>query len=492
MTKQPTVSASPTLRRTKRGTLQLLFVPLVALAFAADSVSAATQGPPPGLNSLLRWNKIAIGASALDHTPPAIGETRTTFREQMGPGRASRALAIVHISMFDAVNATANAYNSYTGVRARAGALSIDAAIGQAAHDTLVALYPAQSTSLDALLATDLGRIKNGIAKANGIDLGKRAASAILSLRANDGSAHPEVFIGVDYTTSDLPGHWRMDPISQIPIALGVHWGECAPFVVASSSQFRVPPPPAMTSPEYAAAYDEVKRLGGDGVVTPTERTPEQTIIGTFWGYDGTPYLGTPPNLFNQILVHISRQMGSDTIQTARLLALANMAMSDATLTVWESKYYYDVWRPITGVREGDTDGNSDTAADPAYTPLGAPASNGGGLDFTPPFPAYPSGHAGMGGAVFETLRRFYGTDNIPFTFVSDELNGITRDSHGNVRPLVPRSFSTLSQAEEENGQSRIYLGIHWQFDKASIGLGRNVADYIFERALTPLPPRVR
>ena len=118
---------------------------------------------------------------------------------------------------------------------------------------------------------------------------------------------------------------------------------------------------------------------------------------------------------------------------------------------------------------------------------MGAPASNLQGPNFTPPFPAYPSGHAGFGGALFQTLRRFYGTDDIAFTFVSDELNGVTLDNNRNVRPLIPRSFSSLSEAEEENAQSRIYLGIHWSFDKRSITQGNHVADYVFEHTFTPL-----
>jgi len=256
-----------------------------------------------------------------------------------------------------------------------------------------------------------------------------------------------------------------------------------------------------MNSPEYATAYDEVKRLGGDGVVTPTERTLEQTQIGLYWAYDGTPSLCAPPRLYNQITLHIADQMGSSEAEIARLLALVNVAMADAGMAIWESKYFYDFWRPITGIRESDPgtgptgagDGNADTIGDPTWLPLGAPASNLQGPDFTPPFPAYPSGHAGFGAALFQTLRRFYGTDDIPFTFVSDELNGVTHDNDGQVRPLIPRSFSSLSEAEEENGQSRIYLGIHWAFDKTeSIILGRKVGDYVFDNAFAPLPPRLK
>src|SRR5204863_5463716 len=131
---------------------------------------------------------------------------------------------------------------------------------------------------------------------------------------------------------------------------------------------------------------------------------------------------------------------------------------------------------------------NADTIGEPDWTPLGAQASNLTGPNFTPPFPAYPSGHAGFGGALFQTLRRFYGTDDIAFTFVSDEFNGVTRGNDGNIRPLLPRSFSSLSQAEEENGQSRIYLGIHCNFDKTeSITLGRHVSDYVFDNVFVPL-----
>ena len=452
------------------------------------------HGPRKGLDSIRRWNQISIDASGLDHTPPAPGENRV-FKQQLGPGRASRAIAIVHIAMFDAINAVAGEYQSYTGVQAPRGPISMEAAISQAAHDTLAALFSAQAASFDAWLAEDLAKVYNKNAKANGVDLGKRAAAAILALKSNDGSEIPEPTMGTGYVPSDQPGKWRQDPISQIPLALGAHWGDCKPFVLQTGSQFRAPPFPALNSPEYAEAYNEVKRLGGDGVITPTQRTPEQTHAGIFWAYDGTPSLCAPPRLYNQLTVHIADQMGTDGIELARLLALVNVAMADAGIAIWESKFYYNIWRPITGIRESDPgtgptglgDGNSATVGDPTWTPLGAPASNLTGPNFTPPFPAYPSGHAGFGGALFQTLRRFYETDDIAFTFVSDEFNGITRGNDGHIRPLIPRSFSSLSQAEEENGQSRIYLGIHWKFDKTeSIALGRRVGDYVFDNVFVP------
>ncbi|MFN2508192.1 MAG: vanadium-dependent haloperoxidase [Chthoniobacterales bacterium] len=430
----------------------------------------------------------------MDHTPVASGENRV-FGEQIGPGRASRAMAIVHIAIFDALNAASGQYQGYTGTHAARGPLSVDAAIAQAAHDTLVALYPSQAGAFHGWLAEDLARLKDKAAKTNGIDLGRRVAAAVLALRTGDGSEKPESLVGTDYGGSKLAGHWRQDPISLIPVALGAHWGACKPFVLASGAQFRVPPPPAMSSAEYAAAFNEAKRLGGDGVVTPTQRSAEQTFIGVFWAYDGTPSLCAPPRLYNQITVQIGDQTKLRPLELARLLALVNVAMADAGMAVWDSKYFYDVWRPITGIREADAgtgptgsgDGNAATAGDPSFLPLGAPASNLAGPNFTPPFPAYPSGHAAFGGALFQVLRRFYGTDRIGFTFVSDEFNGVTRDNDGHVRPHMPRSFSSFSQAEEENGQSRIYLGIHWSFDKtAGIAQGRRVADYVFDRLFLP------
>jgi hypothetical protein len=438
-------------------------------------------------DAVRRWNGILLAANALDHTPVGPGENRV-FGEQAGPHRTSRAFAIVHIAIFDAVNAIAGGHKSYTGLPSASGDISMPAAIAQAAHDTLVALYPSQGPAFDELLAEDLDQIRDRQARRRGSALGGRAAAAILGLRAHDGSQAAEQLYGSEYIPAPGPGKWRQDPIALQPIALGSLWGQVKPFVLSSAAQFPSPPPPALNSPAYSAAFDEVKRLGGcgsdparcsPGSPTPTERKAEQTQIGIYWGYDGTPGLGTPPRLYNQIVVHIADQMGSNAVELARLLALVNAAMADAGIACWEFKYIFAFWRPVTAIR---------AAVDPSWTPLGAPASNSGGANFTPPFPAFASGHATFGGSVFEILRSFYGTDRIAFSFVSDEFNGVTRDNKGNVRPRLTRRFSSLSQAEEENGQSRIYLGIHWAFDKSEgIAHGRLVGDYVFENAFQPL-----
>ena len=449
--------------------------------------------PGNGASERLRhWNEVAINASGLDHA---------VFREHLGPGRSSRAMAIVHIAIFEALNAIDGKYESYVGLQLADRHASMECAIAQAAHDTLCAMFPSQISTFDQLLTEELNDIPDSDAKTRGIQVGQDAAEAILALRSSDGSQHLEPQVGIDWITSNDAGRWRQDPISLLPVALGAHWGEVTPFVLASPSQFRTPPPPPMSSADYATAYNEVRTLGGDGIVTPTVRTNDQTLIGIFWAYDGTPSLCAPPRLYNQIAMTIADvQKTHDVVERARLLALVNTSMADAGIAIWESKYYYDVWRPVTGIRESDPgtgpngtgDGNVSTIGDITFSPLGAPASNLNGPNFTPPFPSYPSGHAGFGGALFQTLRRFYGKDKIAFTFISDELNGVTEDNNGSPRPLVPRSFTSLSEAEEENGQSRIYLGIHWSFDKtAGIAQGNKIADYVFDNAFRKRRGRV-
>lgn len=439
------------------------------------------------LTAVRHWSEVALDANAIDHA--------RTAPEQLGPLRTARAFAIVHIAIFDAVNAITGGYRGYTRLSQVSHDTSMDAAIAQAAHDALAALFPSQAVDFAALLAEDLSRVRDGRAKRNGIDLGQRSAAAILALRAGDGSQHQEELFGTEYIPAAGANKWRQDPVSDIPIALGSLWGELVtPFALDSAEQFPVAPPPAAGTAAFVAAFNEVKNFGGcgndmaacaigfDGAITPTMRTLEQTQIGVYWGYDGTPGLGTPPRLYNQIALKIAEQKGSDVAAVARLLALINVALADAGLVAWQAKYDYEFARPITAIRD---------AGYPSWTPHGAPASNKIGPNFTPPFPAFASGHATFGSALFEILRRFYRTDNIAFTFVSDEFNGVTKDNNGNVRPRVERNFSSLSQAEEENGQSRIYLGIHWAFDKTEgVAQGRRVADYVMKHVFAPVDRR--
>lgn len=469
-----------------------LVVFLLALAGCPAVPPVSTVDDASIKAAMLKWNRIAIDASGLDHTAVAPGEDRV-FGHQLGPVRASRAMAIVHIAMADSVAAATGEFQAYTRLTSETTGLAVDAAIAQAARDTLAAMFPSQSATFDAELTESLDEIADGATKDAGVALGREAANLILALREGDGSDVP-----VNYVFGDQPGQWRADPINPTQEPLGEEWYQVKPFVMNSATQFRAPEPPALDSPEYTEAYNEVKELGGDGIITPTTRTEEQTQIGIYWAYDGTPSLCAPPRLYNQITTTLADADHENVsgVEMARLLALVNVGMADAGIACWESKYHYNYWRPVTGIRESDEgtgptglgDGNEDTIGDPTYVPLCAPASNLTAPNFTPPFPAYPSGHATFGGALFETLRSFFGTDDIAFTFVSDEFNGETVDNEGNVRDLIPRSFTSLSQAEEENGQSRIYLGIHWSFDKTEgITMGNQVADHVMANAFQPV-----
>jgi membrane-associated phospholipid phosphatase len=445
------------------------------------SVEALEERCVPSADVVLEWNAIALDALKND--------SLLAHPRQNNPGNASRALAIVQAAVFDAVNSISQSYDPYLFEVNAPRDASIPAAAAQAAHDTLVALFPEYQPTLDARLAGDLVSGGSLLSRVEGVLVGRVVAAGILAVRSHDGSG-----VTMNWPAGTQPGQWQPDPLHPAQSAWGPDWGSVTPFTLTSSSQFPVPAPPALTSQAYADAYNEVMSLGGDGITTPTLRTAEETQIGIFWGYDGSPGLGTPPRLYNQIAETLAVQMHNTVVENARYFALINLAMADAGIDAWGAKYQYDLWRPVTAIRAGNTDGNPLTVADPTWIPLGAPADNGTPItdpqhpaNFTPPFPAYVSGHATFGGALFRMMADFFGTDRVRFTLTSDEFNGVTKDQNGIVRPVLTRSFDSFSQAAEENGQSRIYLGIHWSFDKVEgIALGTSVADYVFKHFLRP------
>jgi hypothetical protein len=306
--------------------------------------------------------------------------------------------------------------------------------------------------------------------------VGTAAAQQIIQARQNDGSGPEPLSPG-----STAPGQWRPTP-QDYRGGLDPYWGQVTPFTLKTGSQFRPAPPPALDSPEYAMAYYEVKTLGGDGFYTPTQRTPDQTNIAEFWSYDDGTY-GTPPLHNNQILQTVVAAFppvaAAPHVAYARLFALVNLAQGDSGINAWGSKYFYGLWRPISGIRLADANINPATQPDPTWTPLGYTliSQNAPPLDNTSPdFPAYTSGHATFGGGTFSVLKLFYGFDTLPqpVQFYSDQS-------------LNFRTYTSFSQAELENTLSRIYLGVHWRFDGMNgQAAGEQVGAWVFNNFLKP------
>ncbi len=472
---------------------QLLHARQTALAAGCNAIGYPDGPPKSAYARLVFWNGVALDTIALDETPPAAGCTYTDHA-QFGPTRASRALAIFSIAEFEAVNALTGHYVSYAGIPAYTGEASIDAAIAQAGHDALVALFPTQKPRLDALLQLDMKYIHGAEnTRSNGRALGTSAATAMMTLRAGDGSQVPEPKIGAGCTLGSGPGAYQMDPVSQNTTCLGYFWGQVKPFVLQSASQFLPPAPPALTSTAWVQAFNQIKTIGGDpSHGTPTLRTRAQTVHGIFWTYDAVPELCAPPRMYNQVLLALAATYPDkvDTLpKLARYFAVANTGLADAAISAWYAKWLYQFWRPITAIRAADQGNAGLTTQDRNWTPLGSQATDEFHVrNFTPPFPAYPSGHATFGGALFETLRAYFGNKS-PFTFVSDEYNGLNYNDLGQLQPYLPQTFATLSEAEYQNSESRIWIGVHWQFDgDQGIILGNKVADYVMANAFLPVP----
>ncbi len=467
---------------------------------------------------ILFWNEVALEANRKDHTSAEVAKTAEA---QRGPTLSSRALAIVHLAMHDAffaVNGVATIPGPVpTGGKrlylisspAWAGANTVatrSAAVTGAAATTLCTLYSAMRKTFEEKIGeiTD----KNGTNDA-AFEFGRRVALAVLATRKDDDKVTPK---DEDHAASPGPGRHRVDPYDPGQGYLGVGYGQTPSFAVTAFQPQA--PPPAISSAAYNVDFGEVAAKGGAPELSSTTRTTDETAIGVYWAYDGANKIGTPPRLYNQIVRAIAESRSNTTAQNARLFALINCAMGDSGIHAWHWKYCYDLWRPVVGVREHDpSTGPSATpgaqiaaACDPFWKPLGAPHSNELRPSFTPPFPAYPSGHATFGAAAFEVVRRFYGhhnmntADTIAFEFVSDELNGTSTEGDGSVRTRHKRVYSSMAKAIYENSISRIYLGVHWRFDGTTgksvnqmltasdniggVPLGRAIAKNIFDSGM--------
>ncbi len=312
------------------------------------------------------------------------------------PPLVAKQLAMVHAAMFDAINAINPTYESYAlELPAQTGASPI-AAAAAAAHRVASVLYalPVQIAKWDLTLAESLATVPDGPAKTLGLELGRKAADAIIAMRANDGSA-----TNVSYIADDEPGHWQPTSPDFSPATLP-QWPNVTPFVLNSGSQFRPAAPPSLTSAEYATAVDQVMRLGS---ADSTQRTADQTAIARFWADGGGT--STPPGHWNGIAQEVLARRGSSLMESARTMALLNLALADAAIASWDAKYAFEIWRPIDAIREASTDGNAATVADTAWRPL---------LN-TPSFPSYTSGQSTFSGAAAEVLSTLFG-ENFSFS----------------------------------------------------------------------------
>jgi hypothetical protein len=441
------------------------------------------------MDPILFWNGVALEANRVSHT--------NGQNEQTGPPLSTRALAIVHLAMYDAFAAVAGNPADLPpylpGLPAAPPGASEAAAVAAAAHKTLSELFPSQKPFFDLKLAgasdeTDPGH-----------DFGMTVAERVLADRAGDPGSGAQ-----DYRPSQERGRHRVDPDNPDQ---GFH----APFYGARSRLFAVTDrhelaePPQPGDPDYLSALQQVRGQGcapelmGTLPSSLTRRTANQTLRGIYWGYDGASGLGTPPRLYNQIVRWVAENVPhpdpggavNTPGQNARLFALLNVAMADAGILAWDQKYIHDLWRPVVGIRELDASmgptgaGNNavDDDCDPFWLPLGAPLTNKTGKNFTPPFPAYPSGHATFGAAAFQITRLFYEVDRNStqdnlfkdqngndVAFVSDELNGVNKDNKETVRPRHARTFRDgLWRMIIQNGRSRVDLGVHWVFDAFAV-----------------------
>ena len=448
----------------------IVVVSITATVAGPASPNSATGprrslAPAPAGDAVTAWNAHAGDAAIAACIAPTAN-----------PLHESRMYAMAHLAIHDAVNAIELRSRPYAFHGSADPGASPDAAVATAARDVLVRLIgqlpaPFPQECIDAGVASveedyaaALAAIPDGQAKTDGVEVGAAAASAILALRATDGSDTP--LLDFDYPQGDEPGEYRFTPGT--PFAFAPGWADVTPFVLRDSSQFRANPPYAVTARKYTADFNEVKRLGGDGITTPTDRTEEQTEIALFW-------VESSPLQWNRIARTVSIDVELDLWENARLFGLLNMALADGYIGSFETKYLYNYWRPVTAIQMADTDGNPHTVVDPTWTPLVQ----------TPPIPDHDSAHSVEGGAAAQVFKRFFGTDQISFQTCSLTLPaGSTCDD---ASPVL-RSFVSFSQAAQENGLSRILVGFHFRNAvQQGIEHGRRIGNLTASKLLRPV-----
>jgi hypothetical protein len=390
-------------------------------------------------DAVLDWNLIAVNT-----TGPS------------GPFAQARYVAIVQLAVFEAVNSITGDYRPYLGSIVAPHGASADAAAIQAAYRVLSTYFSASASMLGTARASSLALIPDGQAKNDGIATGDAAASAMIALRANDGSLPPQFKIPGPV----VPGEWQATPSCPIMNGIGVgvffQWGNVTPFGIPSVSEFLLDPPPALTSNEYAKAYNEVKAVGS-GSANSTERPPDRANVVLFYA------ASSPTLVFNQAARQVAQERWRSLSENARSFALINMAIGDGSVASFFNKYHYNFWRPETAIHAGDTDGNRKTDADPNWVPFIA----------APCFPGYPSNHGTLSNSGAEVLRRLYGEAGHAITLSNPAV------------PNIVLQYGSFRQITDDISDARVYGGIHFRTDQdAGARLGRAVGTAVYKNNL--------
>lgn len=454
---------------------------VTAAASAALLVGAASVMPMSSAGA------VGDGVSAPDAVSTwnaHAADTALACLVQVGdPLHEVRMYAMVHIAVHDALNAIDRRYETYAFDGHAPGAAP-EAAVAAAAHAVLRSelphvpgifegCVPAALEVAESAYAEELAKIPDGPAKAQGIAVGEAAAAAIIALRADDGWDTEPL---ADYPEPQRPGEYGYTDIST-PFFFLRGWKDLELFALRDASQFRPGRPYSLRSPRYVRDFEEIKRLGGDGVTTPSARTPEQTEIALYW-------LESSPLQWNRIGRELARSQGLDLWEAARLFGLLDIALSDAYVASWHTKDHYGFWRPISAIHLADQDGNPRTQGDRTWTPL----------RLTPPIPDYDSGHSVEGGAAAAVFRSFFGTDRISFSTCSYTLTTAQPQdppaedvSCTGAEPTL-RHFTSFSQAAEENAESRVLIGFHFRTStEVGVRHGMRIGDRIADRYLEPV-----
>jgi hypothetical protein len=398
--------------------------------------------------------KMLLATAIIGAASPAIANVITDWNQnavtlvtpRMAPGAGQRVVAIMQLAMFDAVNSIERRYQPYLAQLPASAATSKEAAAAAAAGAVLASLIPQAKDQVGGLKTSYLASIRDGDPKAEGVKLGEAVAANILAARSNDGADAPD-----QYRYKTKPGVYVPTPITTSST-----WGNVTPFALTSPAQFRPQPPLPLDGEEWARDYNEIKELGGK---TSTERSARQTEDAHFW-------LITGPQSTEPVVRQVVEAKKMSVIDSARLMALTAMAGADAAIAVFDAKYHYEFWRPITAIRNGDEDGNPATERDATWQPI----------ENTPMHPEYPCAHCIVSGAVATAIEAALGTAEVPQIVMTSPT-----------APAATHRWTNIRDYNTEVSQARIWAGFHYRFStRVGQDMGRKIGEYVVKNMLQP------